>query len=292
MKDYVICIDASVDIDQKYIEDNNVVIIPMKYVLGETERLMENRLSDRELQDFYDSMRAGEMTHTSQITPYFYQQVFQREASLGRDILYLSLSSGLSSTYASALTAAEEIEEQFEGLKIEVVDSLAATGGMGLLLMMAVRARQSGVSLSDNAQALRGAAGKVCHWFLVDDLKYLRRGGRISAATAVAGTVLNIKPILKIADDGTLISIAKKRGLSKASLFLTDCYKNAVDKELSNDVIVAHADNISEAEAVRDRVLSINPEANVQICGLSPVIGAHTGPGMLAVIHWGDRNCV
>ena len=292
MKDYVICIDASVDIDQKYIDDNNVVIIPMKYILGETEYLMENRLSDEQLVHFYDCMRAGEMTHTSQITPYFYQQVFKREAASRKDILYLSLSSGLSSTYSSALSAAEEIEEEFEGLKIEVVDSLAATGGMGLLLMEAVRARNNGVSLEDNAAALRNAAGKICHWFLVDDLKYLRRGGRISAATAVAGTVLNIKPILKIADDGTLISIAKKRGLPKAASFLTECYEASVDKSLSSDVIIAHADCSAEAEAARERILKINPGAQVQICGLGPVIGAHTGPGMMAVIHWGSRNYI
>ena len=126
----------------------------------------------------------------------------------------------------------------------------------------------------------------------MDDLKYLRRGGRISAATAVAGTVLNIKPILKIADDGTLISVAKKRGLSKASSFLTDCYEAALDRSLSDDVIIAHADCVSEAEAIRNRILSINPDANVQICGLGPVIGAHTGPGMLAVIHWGNRDYI
>ena len=145
MRDYVICIDASVDIDQQFIEDNKIVIIPMKYILGDSERLMENRLTDSQLLDFYNAMRAGAMTHTSQITPYFYQQVFRREASLGHDILYISLSGGLSSTYSSARTAAEEIEEEFEGLKIEVVDSLAATGGMGLLLMSskALRSRSS-----------------------------------------------------------------------------------------------------------------------------------------------------
>ena len=135
MRDYVICIDASVDIDQNYIQENSIVIIPMKYILGDSEKLMENRLSDASLLDFYNAMRAGAMTHTSQITPYYYQQVFRREAEKGHDILYISLSGGLSSTYASALSAAEDIEDEFEGLKIEVVDSLAATGGMGLLLM-------------------------------------------------------------------------------------------------------------------------------------------------------------
>ena len=230
MKDYVICIDASVDIDQKYIEDNNIVIIPMKYILGETEHLME-----------------------------------------GRDILYISLSGGLSSTCSSARTAAEEIEEDFPELEIEIVDSFAATGGMGLLLMSAVQARQDGVSLSENAKALRENALRICHWFLVDDLKYLRRGGRISAATAVAGTVLNIKPILKIADDGTLISIAKKRGLAKASSFLTECYEAAVDRSLPKNVIIAHADCASEAEAMKKRVLAATPDADVLICGLGPV---------------------
>ena len=292
MKDYVICIDASVDIDQNFIDENNIIIIPMKYVLGETEKLMENRLSDAELKVFYDAMRSGKMTHTSQITPYFYQQVFKRQAGNGCDILYISLSSGLSSTYSSALSAAEEMIDEFDDLHIEVVDSLAGTGGMGLLLMEAVRMKKSGVSITDNAVSLRAKARSICHWFLVDDLKYLRRGGRISAATAVAGTVLNIKPILKILDDGSLASVAKKRGLAKASMFLADCYKGAVDLNMPSDVIIAHADCEDVANEIRSRILSINPGANVQICGLGPVIGAHTGPGMLAVIHWGNRNYI
>ena len=290
MSDYIICIDASVDIEQRYIEDHGVVIIPMEYMIGSEERLMENRLTDEQLFEFYDAMRKGEITHTSQITPFTYHQVFKREAGLGHDILYISLSGGLSSTYASALSAAEDTMEEFDGRRIEVVDSLAATGGMGLILMEAVRNREKGMDLAENAAFLRENARKVCHWFLVDDLKYLRRGGRISAASAVAGTVLNIQPIPKIADAGTLISIAKKRGLAKASSFLTECYAAALDRSLPNDVIVAHADCEHEAEAIRSRILSINPDAQVQICGLCPVIGAHTGPGMLAVIHWGNRN--
>ena len=290
MSDYIICIDASVDIEQKFIEDHGVVIIPMEYMIGTEERLMEKRLTDEQLLEFYDAMRKGEITHTSQITPFTYHQVFKREAGLGHDILYISLSGGLSSTYASALSAAEDTMDEFSGISIEVVDSLAATGGMGLILMEAVRNKEKGMRLSENAAVLRENARKVCHWFLVDDLKYLRRGGRISAATAVAGTVLNIKPILKIADDGTLISIAKKRGLAKASSFLTECYAASWDSSLPADVIIAHADCKHEAEAIRIRILSINPDAQVQICGLCPVIGAHTGPGMAAVIHWGNRD--
>lgn len=292
MNEYVICIDASVDIEQQYIEDKGVIIIPMEYVLGSDELIMKNRLSDGELKTFYDAMRRGEPTHTSQITPYYYQEVFRREALKGHDILYLSLSGGLSSTYSSALTAAEEIEEEFEEIRIEVVDTRAATGGMGLLLRKAVKDRENGAALSDNAAGLRASVGKVCHWFLVDDLKYLYRGGRISAATAVAGTVLSIKPILKIADDGSLISIAKKRGLPRASAFLTDCFKASFDPEMPHEVIIAHADCEKEAEAARSRILAACPDADVLICGLGPVIGAHTGPGMLSVIHWGNRNYI
>ena len=290
MRDYTIIIDASVDIEQKYMKDHGIVIIPMEYMVGNEERMMENRLSEEQLVEFYTAMRNGEMTHTSQITPYAYKQVFKKEAQLGHDILYISLSSGLSSTYASALSAAEDLEDEFEGLKIEVVDSRAGTGGMGLILMMAVRNMESGMSLQDNAACLRENALKVCHWFLVDDLQYLRRGGRISAASAVAGAVLNIKPILKIADDGSLVSIAKKRGLAKASSFLTELYDAAKDPSISNDVIIVHADAEHEAKAMGDRVLSVNPDAQLHICGLGPVIGAHTGPGMMAVIHWGNRN--
>ena len=113
MSDYIICIDASVDIEQRYIEDHGVVIIPMEYMIGSEERLMENRLTDEQLFEFYDAMRKGEITHTSQITPFTYHQVFKREAGLGHDILYISLSGGLSSTYASALSAAEDTMEEF-----------------------------------------------------------------------------------------------------------------------------------------------------------------------------------
>lgn len=290
MKNYIIAIDASVDVEEKYIRENEIVIIPMKYILNEEEYVMEQRLNEDEMHAFYNAMRAGGITHTSQITPYYYQEVFRREADKGNDILYIALSGGLSNTCSSARTAADEIMDEYEDLHIEVVDSLAGTGGMGLILMEAIRAKNSGVSLETNASNLRNIAGKVCHWFLVDDLVYLRRGGRISAATAIAGSMLNIKPILKIQDDGTLTTIAKQRGLAKASAFLTDCYAHAYSTDLPQDVIVAHADVEDSARKLKEQILSINPQAAVQICSLSPIIGAHTGPGMMAVIHWGDRN--
>ena len=251
---------------------------------------MENRLTDQKLLDFYDSMRAGMMTHTSQITPYFYQQVFRREASLGRDILYISLSSGLSSTYDSSLTGARAVMEDHPDVRIECVDTLGGTGGMGLLLMLAIKARKEGMSLSDNASMLRDSALKVCYWFMVEDLIYLKRGGRISSTAALAGSVLNLKPVLKINDEGKLVNISKQRGVPRAVKYLLECYQGAVDTALENDVIVAHADCRERAEKLAEEVRRINPAARIQVCPMGPVIGAHTGPGFVAVIHFGNRN--
>ena len=292
MENYTICIDASVDISSDYIRENHILILPMEYTLDEKEYVMRDRLTDEELSAFYDAMKAGSLTRTSQITPYYYKETFAAEAAKGNDILYLSLSSGLSNTYISARTAASDIMEDYPGVKIEVVDSLAGTGGMGLLLMAAADARNKDVPLARNAEWLRMISRNICHWFLVDDLIYLKRGGRISAAAAVTANVLNIKPILKIADDGRLVTIAKKRGLAKASAYLVDCCVRAIDRSMPGEIIVVHAAAPDMARHMADQLAARFPDTHIQICGLSPVIGAHTGPGMMAVIHWGDRNCV
>ena len=290
MYPYTICIDASVDIPSEVITDNGIIILPMEYMLDNRQCLMRERLTEEELKDFYDAMRAGSLTSTSQITPYYYKETFEAEASKGNSILYISLSGGLSNTYLSAQTAAADVMEAHPEIRIEVVDSLSATGGMGLLLLAAIGARKDGLSLEDNAAWLRENTSRICHWFLVDDLVYLRRGGRISAAAAVTASVLNIKPILKIADDGKLVTIAKKRGLAKASAFLVECCEHAINLSLPKEIIVAHADAPEQARLAAGKLTSMYPDCRVQICGLGPVIGAHTGPGMLAVIHWGNRN--
>ena len=292
MENYTICIDASVDISSDYIRENHILILPMKYMLDEKEYVMRDRLTEEELSAFYDAMKAGSLTRTSQITPYYYKETFGAEAAKGNDILYLSLSSGLSNTYSSARTAASDIMDEYPGVRIEVVDTLAGTGGMGLLLMAAADARDKDVPLEKNAEWLRMMSHNICHWFLVDDLIYLKRGGRVSAAAAVTANVLNIKPILKIADDGRLVSIAKKRGLAKAGAFLVDCCVNAIDQSMPGEIIVVHAAAPDMARHAADLLAARFPDIHIQICGLSPVIGAHTGPGMMAVIHWGNRNYV
>lgn len=288
--DYEIYIDASLDLDYSWIEENGIHIIPMKYVIDDKEYLMDRPQTEEELKIFYDKMRAGSITGTSQITPYTYEQLFSEAAAQKKDILYLALSSGLSSTYDSSLTGARAVMEDHPDVRIECVDTLGGTGGMGLLLMLAIKARKEGMSLSDNAAMLRDSALKVCYWFMVEDLIYLKRGGRISSTAAFAGNVLNLKPVLKINDEGKLVNISKQRGVPRAVKYLLECYQGAVDTALENDVIVAHADCRERAEKLAEEVRRINPAARIQVCPMGPVIGAHTGPGFVAVIHFGNRN--
>ncbi len=260
--DYEIYIDASLDLDYSWIEENGIHIIPMKYVIDDKEYLMDRPQTEEELKIFYDKMRAGSITGTSQITPYTYEQLFSEAAAQKKDILYLALSSGLSSTYDSSLTGARAVMEDHPDVRIECVDTLGGTGGMGLLLMLAIKARKEGMSLSDNAAMLRDNALKVCYWFMVEDLIYLKRG----------------------------VNISKQRGVPRAVKYLLECYQGAVDTALENDVIVAHADCRERAEKLAEEVRRINPAARIQVCPMGPVIGAHTGPGFVAVIHFGNRN--
>ena len=207
-----------------------------------------------------------------------------------KSILYLSLSGGLSNTYESARLAVEMLKESYDEVDVEVVDSLGATGGMGLLIEAACRNREKGMSLGENAAWLRENANRVNYWFKVEDLMYLKRGGRISAATAVIGTALNIKPILTIKGDGKLDTIAKKRGDSLALKYMVELFAESFDESFGDTVYICCADCKENAEKLKRMVLEVRPQLTVKITMLSPIIGAHTGPDMLSLIHFGKAR--
>lgn len=286
--DYLIYIDASVDITEEFIKENDIRLIPMQYSLGETDYVCETIQSESFMHEFYEELRQGAISRTSQITPAYYEENFAEIIKEGKGILYISLSSGLSNTYSSSMVAIENLKDEYEDVQIETVDSLGATGGMGMLLMQAVRNRAAGMSLQENAAYLREHTLDICHWFMVEDLMYLKRGGRVSATTAIVGSALNVKPVLKITDEGKLETIAKQRGVAKTMKYLIQNYVEAKDD--SNDVIIMHADSPDKAEELKQKVLEVNPDAEIQILTLGPIIGAHTGPGLLAIVHWGNRN--
>ena len=286
---YVIFSDISADIPVDYAKEHDIRFISMQYTIGDEDRVCEGIEEEAVLKRFYDGQRNGDLTRTSQIAPQNYMDVFASILQEGEDILYLSLSSGLSSTYQSSCLAARQLEEQFPERKIVCVDSLGATGGMGMLLVSAVENREKGMSIEENGKWLEDNRLRVCHWFMVEDLMYLKRGGRVSAATAVVGSALNIKPILKIEEDGTLKNFAKARGTKRALNNLVEYYDAASDKEDGERIFIMHADSLENAEYLEEKVKAINPTCRVEKMMLCPIIGAHTGPGMCAIVHFGRR---
>ncbi|MCM1025436.1 MAG: DegV family protein [Roseburia sp.] len=289
MSDYLIYTDASADIDPALLERYDIRFVAMHYTVGEEERICTNLEAPDFLKRFYNAQREGKETHTSQVTPHAYIETFTPFLQEGKSILYLSLSSGLTKTYESVCLAASELAEQYGEAKVVPVDTLCATGGMGLLLEAAAKNREAGLPAEENADWLNSHRLSVAHWFMVDDLMYLKRGGRIPATTAVLGTALNIKPILKIDDEGKLVTLEKKRGYKLAIRELANKYAATRD-ETQNRVYIVHGDCPDKADELEQQLLEINPRADIIKMTLCPIIGAHTGPGMLAVIFFGNRS--
>ena len=287
---FAVFADGSANLPKEMLE--GITLLPCEYTVDGKPQIYEGDIDRFDGHAYYEGLRNGKKVSTSLLNGQTFLTHFTPVLEEGRDIVYVSMSSGISGTYNAAVSAAAELMEQYPDRFIHVVDSHGCGFGNALLAVKAAELSRDGVDVRKAAQILDEEVPHTCQYFTVDDLNFLKRTGRVSGATAMIGTVLNIKPILKIADDGTLISIAKKRGLAKASAFLAECYEAAVDKSLPGDVIIAHADCSSEAETIRKRILASNPDANVMVCGLGPVIGAHTGPGMAAVIHWGNRDYI
>ena len=279
---YLIVMDASADIDSKVFLEEDIRFIPMQYSLNEEMRESKGIESEELLKSFYDSQRSGELTKTTQITPYQYINFFSKLLNEGYSILYLSLSSGLSSTYQSAMLAASELNDEHKDEKVYVVDSLGATGGIGVLLELACKYRKEGKSIEENCALLNNAKLKLHHFFMVQDLMYLKRGGRVSGATAVVGTVLGIKPILKIDENGKLVSFTKRRGNKLALEELAKLFNE--NYELNDSPIyVVDGDAKELGDFLASEIKKIAPNAVVKRNMLSPIIGAHTGPGLVAV---------
>ena len=279
---YLIVMDASADIDSKVFIEEDIKFIPMQYSLNEEMRESKGIESEELLKSFYDSQRSGELTKTTQITPYQYINFFSKLLNEGYSILYLSLSSGLSSTYQSAMLAASELNDEHKDEKVYVVDSLGATGGIGVLLELACKYRKEGKSIEENCALLNNAKLKLHHFFMVQDLMYLRRGGRVSGATAVVGTVLGIRPILKIDENGKLVNFAKRRGNKLALEELAKLFNE--NYELNDSPIyVVDGDAKELGDFLASEIKKIAPNAVVKRNMLSPIIGAHTGPGLVAV---------
>lgn len=242
------------------------------------------------LKGFYDQLRGGVMATTSAVNPQGWAGVMEPILQQEQDILVLAFSSGLSTTYQSAVIAAQELAEAYPQRTIRVVDTLCAALGQGLLVWYTCKKRDEGLSLEETAAWVEEHKLNLCHWFTVDDLSHLKRGGRVSATTALVGTMLNIKPILHMDDNGKLASVAKVRG-RKASIEYLASKLGQLGQGYDNDtVFVVHGDCEADAQALGELVKEKYGVKNVHIGYLGPVIGAHAGPGTLSLFFMGKNR--
>ena len=287
MSDYRILTDSCCDLPRQLIAELDIDVVQLT-LLFRQQQLTDP--SDEQIKTMYDALRAGESASTSAVNPQSWKDAMETILKQGKDVLTLVFSSGLSTTYQSAVIAAQELAEEYPKRAVKVVDSLCASLGQGLFVWYACKKRDEGMTLEQNYTWCEEHKRNLCHWFTVDDLMFLKRGGRISAATALLGTMLNIKPVLHVDDEGHLISVSKCRGR-----------KNALDalvKKLETDglpgenetVFISHGDCIEDAQYVANKVQEKYGVKTVVIGYVGAVIGSHSGPGTVAFFFLGKHR--
>ena len=239
--------------------------------------------------ELYTHLRNGKLPKTAAVNPDGWAELIRPALRAGQDVLVLAFSSGLSATCQSAVIAAGELREEFPDRKLVVIDTLCASIGQGLLVYTAAKLREQGKTIDEVAAWVEDHKKNVCHWVTVEDLMHLKRGGRVSAATAVVGTMLSIKPIIRVDDEGKLENLAKARGRKASLNYLLDRMAESFDPELSDTVFIGHGDCLADAQTLESAIRSRFGVKNVYINYVGAVIGAHTGPGV-AVIGFFGKN--
>lgn len=287
MKNYVITTDTTCDLPQEYLKEHNITLLPLYYNFDGTVYGGKNDLKPKE---FYDKMRGGAMPSTMAVNPDTAKEVFTDLLSQGYDILHIAFSSALSGSCSVSATVARDLCEEISGAKIIVIDSLCASLGEGLLIHKAVKLKEEGKTIDELADWLDNNKLQLCHIFTVDDLHHLHRGGRVSKATAIIGTLINVKPILHVDNDGRLIPLHNVRGRKKALLALVEnMEKRIASSQYKNDIVfISHGDCIEDAEYVAALVKERIGINDILINYVSPTIGAHSGPGTVSIFFMGN----
>lgn len=290
MSEYVLITDSSADLSQEMVQELGVTVLPLSFTIqGKTYRnYPDNREMDLPL--FYDMLRAGELATTSAVNVAEYTQAVEPILQEGKDVLILAFSSGLSSTYQASVLAAGELREKYPDRKIYTVDTLCASLGQGLLVYLAAQEQRKGKSIEEVRDWAESTKLNLCHQFTVDDLHFLKRGGRISATTAVVGSMLQIKPVLHVDNEGRLINIGKARGRQASLKALVDKMEKTVTEEGKKTVFISHGDCRKDAVTVADMVRERFGTQDIRINFVGPVIGAHSGPGTLALFYLGTER--
>ena len=287
---FVLLTDSSADLSAELVRDLDIQVLPLSFTIHNKNYYNYPDNRDMNPHEFYIRLRHGEVATTSAMNVAQYTEVMEPFLQQGLDVLILAFSSGLSSTYQSSRLAAEELMEKYPQRKIFTVDTLCASMGQGLLVYLAARKRQGGASIEEVRDWTETRKLSICHQFTVDDLHFLKRGGRISGATALMGTMLNIKPVLHVDDTGRLVNIGTARGRQAALKALMDKMEQTAIDPHSQTVFISHGDCPEDAQTLAQMVRERFGVREIVINYIGPVIGAHSGPGTLALFYIGTER--
>ena len=290
MRDYVILTDSCCDLSAEMAAELGVEVLPLSLQMG--DRTYRNYLDGREIgfHEFYERVRSGELATTSAVNVGEFEEKMREILKTGKDILSISFSSALSTTYQSSVIAAEELKDEFPDAKILTVDSLCASLGQGLFVYLCAQEQKKGKTIDEVKTFAEETKGRVCHWFTVDDLNHLKRGGRINAATALFGTMLAIKPVMHVDDEGRLIPVSKARGRKAAIAALLDKIEALGIHPEKQTMFICHADCEEDAKAVAQTIQDRFGTPTVHINYIGPVIGSHTGPNTMGIFFVGTQR--
>lgn len=288
MNDYIIFTDSSCDIPQSTLNEWGVKSLNLTFHFTDSEQEYTN--SDIPEKEFYDHMRAGRIAKTSAVNVETFREAFEATLKEGKDLIYIGFSGGLSNTANAGQLAANALLESYPDRKIFAIDSLCASAGQGLLVRLALNKKESGTSIDELAAWLEENKLHLCHEFTVDDLVYLKRGGRISPTVALIGSMLAIKPVMHMDNEGHLVKVSQARGRKAALKALVDKYSaNALDPE-NGLIYICHGDCMDDAQRVADMIQARHNNNVDMFVYTGPVIGAHSGPGTLALFYLGKER--
>lgn len=290
MADYCIVTDSTADLTPELENRFGVTVIPMVFNIDDKSYL--NFPDNRELSPtgFYDLLRAGKMATTSAINVTQFEECFVPILESSKDVLYIGFSSAMSSTFGTARIVAEQLKEKYPERKIMLADTLSASMGEAVAVCRAAQLKAQGKSIEEVCAAVENECQQYCGWFTVDDLMHLYRGGRLSAMSAKIGTVMGIKPVLQITEEGKLTAAIKVRGRKQSIEALFKKYEELSVEPSENIAFISHADALDSAELLADMIKEKYPETEVVIGNIGPVIGSHTGPGAVAFFFFGKNR--
>lgn len=288
MKDFAIITDSGCDLSKEMVEELGVDVVPMKLLLDGVDYRHYHDFRELSMETFFSKLREGHIGQTSCVSTGDIMEAMIEKVKKGLDVLYLSFSSGMSGSYNSALLAANNVKEEYPDANIKVIDTKAGSVGLGMLTYLASKRKALGETLSQVSQFVSDHCQNICHYFMVEDLKFIHKTGRISTLGMIAGTAIGVRPIFKLSEEGKVALDAKVRGAKVALRHLAERVTSKCSD--ASKMFICHVDAKDSAEALSAKIKETYPDADITIGPVGPIIGNNTGPGAVAVIFYGDER--